>query len=49
MAAPQLFRLVVQSLCPAIYGHELVKAGLTLALFGAAQKHANDKNRIPGV
>lgn len=27
--------------------HELVKAGLTLALFGGSQKYADDKNRIP--
>ncbi|KAA0189218.1 hypothetical protein HAZT_HAZT010719, partial [Hyalella azteca] len=29
-----MFRLLVQSLCPTIYGQELVKAGLTLCLFG---------------
>ncbi|KAL4224835.1 DNA replication licensing factor mcm8 [Mactra antiquata] len=42
-----LFRLLVASLCPSIYGHELVKAGLVLGLFGGTQKFANDKNRIP--
>ncbi|KAK1337281.1 hypothetical protein QTO34_001907 [Cnephaeus nilssonii] len=35
------------SLCPVIFGHELVKAGLALALFGGSQKYADDKNRIP--
>ena len=30
----QIFKLLVHSLCPAIYGHEVVKAGLLLALFG---------------
>ncbi|XP_041352396.1 LOW QUALITY PROTEIN: DNA helicase MCM8-like [Gigantopelta aegis] len=44
---PSLFRLLVGSLCPTIYGHELVKAGLILGLFGGSQKYANDKNRIP--
>lgn len=44
---PHLFRLLVSSLCPTIYGHELVKAGLILGLFGSSQKFANDKNRIP--
>ncbi|KAK7466622.1 hypothetical protein BaRGS_00037279, partial [Batillaria attramentaria] len=44
---PHLFRLLVGSLCPTIYGHELVKAGLILGLFGSSQKFANDKNRIP--
>ncbi|XP_040285706.1 DNA helicase MCM8 [Bufo bufo] len=42
-----LFRLIVHSLCPAIYGHEVVKAGLLLALFGGCQKYVDDKNRIP--
>ncbi|XP_071080734.1 DNA helicase MCM8-like [Haliotis cracherodii] len=42
-----LFRLLVGSLCPTIYGHELVKAGLTLGMFGGGQKYTNDKNRIP--
>ncbi|PSN44603.1 DNA helicase MCM8 [Blattella germanica] len=31
---PDLFRFLVNSLCPTIYGHEIVKAGLLLALFG---------------
>ncbi|XP_013415383.1 DNA helicase MCM8 [Lingula anatina] len=43
----KLFRLIVGSLCPSIYGHEMVKAGLVLGLFGGSQKYANDKNRIP--
>ncbi|XP_071961751.1 DNA helicase MCM8-like [Antedon mediterranea] len=42
-----LFQLIVGSLCPAIYGHEMVKAGLLLGLFGGTQKFVNDKNRIP--
>ncbi|XP_054676602.1 DNA helicase MCM8 isoform X2 [Grus americana] len=46
-AEENLFRLIVNSLCPAIYGHEIVKAGLALALFGGCQKFADDKNRIP--
>lgn len=31
---PSPFRLMVQSLCPLIYGHDIVKAGLILGLFG---------------
>ncbi|GAB1286939.1 DNA helicase MCM8 [Apodemus speciosus] len=46
-AEESLFKLIVNSLCPVIFGHELVKAGLTLALFGGSQKYADDKNRIP--
>lgn len=42
-----IFRLLVGSLCPTIYGHELVKAGLILGLFGGTHRFANDKNRIP--
>jgi DNA helicase MCM8 len=33
---PLIFKLLVHSLCPSIYGHELVKAGLLLCLFGGA-------------
>eukprot|EP00111_Clytia_hemisphaerica_P002704 TCONS_00007630-protein len=43
----ELFRLVVGSLCPAIYGHELVKAGMVLALFGGTKKFTDEKNAIP--
>lgn len=32
------FRLLVNSLCPSIFGHELVKAGLILGLFGGCNK-----------
>ncbi len=35
---PDVFRTVVNSLCPSIYGHELVKAGLCLTLFGGTQR-----------
>uniref|UniRef100_M4AIM6 DNA helicase MCM8 n=1 Tax=Xiphophorus maculatus TaxID=8083 RepID=M4AIM6_XIPMA len=43
---PNLLRLIVRSLCPAIFGHVLVKAALALALFGGRQKHA-DKSSVP--
>ncbi|XP_004840853.1 DNA helicase MCM8 isoform X1 [Heterocephalus glaber] len=46
-AEENLFKLIINSLCPVIFGHELVKAGLALALFGGSQKYADDKNRIP--
>ncbi|KAL5546223.1 hypothetical protein UlMin_005910 [Ulmus minor] len=41
------FRQLLQSICPSIYGHELVKAGITLALFGGVRKHSNDSNKVP--
>ncbi|XP_034754360.1 DNA helicase MCM8, partial [Etheostoma cragini] len=43
---PELLRLIVQSLCPVIYGHLLVKAALALVLFGGRQKHTG-KNSVP--
>ncbi|KAJ6793682.1 putative DNA helicase MCM8 isoform X1 [Iris pallida] len=42
-----VFRQILQSLCPSIYGHELVKAGITLALFGGVQKYSMDQNKVP--
>lgn len=36
---PDLFRLLVHSLCPSIFGHEMVKAGLLLALFGGRRRY----------
>ncbi|KYQ93477.1 MCM family protein [Tieghemostelium lacteum] len=47
---PNVFQLIVNSICPAIYGHHMVKAGLTLALFGGTPKnnsaHSESKNRV---
>ena len=37
-----LQRTVVNSLCPSIFGHELVKAGLILGLFGGSKRDTND-------
>ncbi|OAY84810.1 putative DNA helicase MCM8 [Ananas comosus] len=42
-----VFRQILHSFCPSIYGHELVKAGITLALFGGVQKHSMDQNKVP--
>ena len=35
------FIVVFSSFCPTIYGHEMVKAGLILGLFGGSQRHAD--------
>ncbi|PVU88267.1 hypothetical protein BB559_003743 [Furculomyces boomerangus] len=43
---PNLFKLLVQSLSPAIFGHEMVKAGLLLGIFGARQRDSNIKGRL---
>jgi DNA helicase MCM8 len=39
------FPLLVHSLCPTIYGHELVKAGLLLGLFGGSSTQAQSGRR----
>ena len=41
-----VFATIVNSICPGIYGHPLVKAGLALCLFGGCQKFQNDKNKV---
>ncbi|KAL6507944.1 DNA replication licensing factor mcm8 [Orobanche gracilis] len=42
-----VFRQILQSICPSIYGHDLVKAGITLSLFGGVRKHSMDRNKVP--
>ncbi|KAK9724046.1 hypothetical protein RND81_05G044400 [Saponaria officinalis] len=44
---PDVFRQIIQSVCPSIYGHDLVKAGITLCLFGGVRKHSMDQNKVP--
>ncbi|KAI8322645.1 MCM8 protein [Martensiomyces pterosporus] len=43
---PKLFRLLVHSFSPGIFGHEMVKAGIMLALFGARKRTGADKGSI---
>ena len=44
----ELFKILVASLCPSIYGHEEVKAGLLLGLFGGSVKFSKGtKNKVP--
>jgi DNA helicase MCM8 len=33
-SSPNLFELLVSSVCPSIFGHEVVKAGLLLGMVG---------------
>eukprot|EP01094_Clydonella_sp_ATCC50884_P002987 TRINITY_DN1229_c0_g1_i1.p1 TRINITY_DN1229_c0_g1~~TRINITY_DN1229_c0_g1_i1.p1 ORF type:complete len:761 (-),score=246.51 TRINITY_DN1229_c0_g1_i1:1651-3933(-) len=42
----RIFPLVANSICPSIYGHELVKAGIALTLFGGVRRFAEDTNRV---
>jgi DNA helicase MCM8 len=37
-SGPNVFKDIVNSLCPSIFGHELVKAGLILGIFGGSKK-----------
>lgn len=46
---PQLFRLLVHSLCPSIYGHEIVKAALILALFGGTHEENASRRSLSHV
>ena len=39
----QQLKQLVHALCPAIYGHELVKAGVLLSLFGGVRKGSEDE------
>jgi hypothetical protein len=43
---PDTFGVLVASLAPAIYGHDLVKAGLLLALFGGVQKSGEEASQL---
>jgi DNA helicase MCM8 len=38
-----LFPLLIKSVCPSIYGHELVKTGLILCLFGGTDYRLKNK------
>eukprot|EP00899_Mesostigma_viride_P018949 jgi/Mesvir1/27055/Mv20750-RA.1 len=40
-------RQLVQSLCPSIYGHDFVKAGLLLALMGGVQQGVGERDKVP--
>ena len=41
-----ILSLLVHSLCPGIYGHEMIKMALLLSLFGGSSKHANLRDNI---
>ena len=41
-----LFPLLIKSICPSIFGHELVKTGLLLALFGGTDYRLKNKGEF---
>ncbi|CAK9808892.1 DNA helicase MCM8 [Anthophora quadrimaculata] len=41
-----IFPLLVQSLCPSIYGHEIIKAGLMLSFFGGNTEQLESRENI---
>ncbi|XP_015172942.1 PREDICTED: DNA helicase MCM8-like, partial [Polistes dominula] len=43
---PNVFSLLIHSLCPSIYGHEMIKAGLILSLFGGNAKRRGLRDHI---
>ena len=43
---PDVFKLIVNSICPSIYGNEVVKLALALALFGGTQVHSFRNPRL---
>ncbi|KAJ3299798.1 DNA replication licensing factor mcm8 [Borealophlyctis nickersoniae] len=44
--SPDVFRLLVNSLCPAIFGHDMVKAGLLLTLLGGRRRGDEEMNEV---
>jgi len=42
-----ILNLIVNSIAPGIYGHEIVKVGLALTLFGGKEKYGSKSNMIP--
>jgi DNA replication licensing factor MCM2 len=45
---PRIVQRIVKSLAPSIYGHEMPKLALAMAMFGGREKNVNQKHRIRG-
>ena len=46
--SPDVVKQLCSSIAPSIYGHEHVKLGLALSMFGGVEKDVNRKHRIRG-
>lgn len=44
----QVYSKLANSIAPAVFGHEDLKKGILLQLFGGVQKHTNDKIKLRG-
>jgi len=45
---PEIFDILVNSVAPAIYGHDIVKQSIVLQLFGGVQKNLPNEQKIRG-
>ena len=45
---PQIARRIVRSIAPSIHGHDDIKAGIALALFGGQEKFVKGKTKLRG-
>eukprot|EP00195_Chlamydomonas_chlamydogama_P012778 CAMPEP_0202892114 /NCGR_PEP_ID=MMETSP1392-20130828/1935_1 /ASSEMBLY_ACC=CAM_ASM_000868 /TAXON_ID=225041 /ORGANISM="Chlamydomonas chlamydogama, Strain SAG 11-48b" /LENGTH=845 /DNA_ID=CAMNT_0049575995 /DNA_START=38 /DNA_END=2572 /DNA_ORIENTATION=+ len=45
---PTIGQRIIRSIAPSIYGHEFIKTGLAMALFGGQEKHPSPAYRLRG-
>ncbi|KAI9137071.1 MCM-domain-containing protein [Paraphysoderma sedebokerense] len=45
---PRIGKRIIKSMAPSIYGHEDIKTGIALSLFGGVPKNIKNKHRIRG-
>lgn len=45
---PRIADKIIASIAPSIYGHEYIKRGLALALFGGESKNPGQKHKVRG-
>lgn len=45
---PRIAQRIIKSIAPSIYGHENIKRGIALAMFGGQEKHPSNAHRLRG-